>query len=94
VSTVPPIGDEKTTSVKPVQLVDIRTERVVGRLDRARVSWRDLRTQTLTLAKDRAQGIRPQGRPAEGTESRLEKVLQQIGALMVEVQAIRKELGK
>lgn len=95
VTTVPPIGDEKTVSVKAVSLVDIRTQRTVGRLNRARVAWRDLRTQTVSLAKDKGETLRAQAAQAGGgSEARLDRVLQQIGTLMVEVQAIRKELGR
>lgn len=46
VRTVPPIGDEKTESVKPVKLIDVKTKKVVGSIDHARVMWRDLTSQT------------------------------------------------
>lgn len=42
VTTVPPIGDEKTESVLPVDLVDAKTNRKRGSLTYARVAWRDL----------------------------------------------------
>ena len=42
---VPPIGDEQTVSVQPVELVDVRTRRTVGRLYSARVMWRELTAQ-------------------------------------------------
>jgi len=46
VRTVPPIGDEKTESVVPVDLVDAVTGRKRGSLSHARVSWRELVHQT------------------------------------------------
>jgi hypothetical protein len=46
VKTVPPIGDEKTESVLPVDLLDAATERKRGVLNHARVSWRELIHQT------------------------------------------------
>ncbi|MFI6094951.1 DUF6073 family protein [Lentzea sp. NPDC051213] len=45
VRTVPPIGDERTVSVRPIKLLDIRTQRPVGTLVSARVLWRDLTAQ-------------------------------------------------
>jgi len=51
VETVPPIGDEQTTSLRPVSLVDVRSRRQMGVLDSARVVWRDLTAQ---VAHDRA----------------------------------------
>lgn len=44
VQTVPPIGDEKTVSVKPVALVD-DTGRNRGTLEKVRVLWRELVSQ-------------------------------------------------
>lgn len=46
VTTVPPIGDERTESVKPVKLIDVKTNKTVGSIDKARVMWRDLTVQT------------------------------------------------
>lgn len=54
VKTVPPIGDERTESVLPVKLIDTKTKRSVGTITKARVSWRELTKQSVTLAKDRA----------------------------------------
>ena len=45
VSTVPPIGDERTISVGAVQLVDLTTQRSLGSLQSARVMWRELVAQ-------------------------------------------------
>lgn len=45
VETVPPIGDERTESIMPVELVDIETKRVRGRMEHAVVAWRDLMAQ-------------------------------------------------
>jgi hypothetical protein len=45
VETVPPIGDERTESVEPVTLVDIKSQRERGSIERARVLWRDLTAQ-------------------------------------------------
>lgn len=45
VRTVPPIGDESTASVHPVDLVDAKTQRKVGKLNSAKVIWRDLKAQ-------------------------------------------------
>jgi Family of unknown function (DUF6073) len=42
VETVPPIGDEKTESVAPVDLVDVQTNRVRGKMVKAVVAWREL----------------------------------------------------
>jgi hypothetical protein len=45
VTTIPPIGDEKTQSVLPVDLVDMKTNRTTGSLTNARVVWRELTDQ-------------------------------------------------
>jgi Family of unknown function (DUF6073) len=45
VKTIPPIGDERTESVAPVELVEHRTGRRMGSLHSARVLWRELETQ-------------------------------------------------
>jgi hypothetical protein len=45
VTTVPPIGDEKTESVAAVRLIDETSKRAIGSLEHARVVWRDLLTQ-------------------------------------------------
>jgi len=45
VTTIPPIGDEKTQSVHPVDLIDIKTNRSTGSLRNARVIWRELTEQ-------------------------------------------------
>jgi hypothetical protein len=45
VTTIPPIGDERTQSVLPVDLIDTKTNRRRGSLARARVIWRELLTQ-------------------------------------------------
>lgn len=45
VTTIPPIGDERTQSVAPVALVEHRTGRPMGSLHGARVLWRELETQ-------------------------------------------------
>jgi hypothetical protein len=45
VKTVPPIGDERTQSVAPVALVDLRSGRKMGSLESARVLWRELTAQ-------------------------------------------------
>lgn len=45
VETVPPIGDERTESVMPVDLLDTDTKRVRGRMEHAVVAWRDLLAQ-------------------------------------------------
>lgn len=47
VTTVPPIGDEKTESVLPVQLVDAKTNKVRGKLVHTVISWRELSAQTV-----------------------------------------------
>jgi hypothetical protein len=49
VTTVPPIGDEKTQSVRPVRLRSVETLRPMGTIQNARVSWRELTSQTVTL---------------------------------------------
>ena len=46
VKTVPPIGDEKTESVFPVALVEVDTGKPRGTLQKARVAWRELISQT------------------------------------------------
>jgi hypothetical protein len=46
VQTVPPIGDEKTESVLPVELVDVASNRPRGSLEHVRVAWRELVDQT------------------------------------------------
>jgi hypothetical protein len=46
VERVPPIGDEKTESVLPVELLDTQTDRRRGSLERVRVVWRELMEQT------------------------------------------------
>ena len=51
VTTIPPIGDEKTVSVSAVNLVDTTTNRKRGSLTKARVIWRELLEQTLHTAK-------------------------------------------
>ncbi len=51
VKTVPPIGDEKTESVVPVDLVEAQTNRKRGTLNHAKVAWRELVEQTRHLAK-------------------------------------------
>jgi hypothetical protein len=53
VQTVPPIGDEKTESVLPVRLIHAQTMRPMGHLVKAKVAWRDLTHQTVSLQKDR-----------------------------------------
>jgi hypothetical protein len=45
VTTIPPIGDEKTESVLPIDLVDSETKRTRGSLTKARVTWRELLAQ-------------------------------------------------
>lgn len=45
VETVPPIGDEKTQSVAPVQLLDAATGRTRGEMKKAVVAWRELLDQ-------------------------------------------------
>jgi hypothetical protein len=45
VQTVPPVGDEKTQSIREVALVDARSHREMGRLNSARVVWRELTAQ-------------------------------------------------
>ncbi len=45
VTTVPPIGDERTESIDSVELVEVRGRRSVGRIEHARVMWRDLVAQ-------------------------------------------------
>jgi len=51
VTTIPPIGDEKTTSVRPVDLVDTTTNRKVGSMTKATVKWRELVAQKRHGAK-------------------------------------------
>jgi hypothetical protein len=46
VTTIPPIGDERTQSVLPVDLIDTRTNNRIGSLASARVIWRELTQQT------------------------------------------------
>src|SRR5262249_43740164 len=46
VKSVPPVGDEKTESLLPVELVDIHTQRKRGSLEHVRVLWRELTAQT------------------------------------------------
>jgi hypothetical protein len=45
VTTVPPIGNERTVSIRPTKLVDHRTGRALGTLEKARVVWRELEAQ-------------------------------------------------
>lgn len=45
VETVPPIGDERTESVRPVALHDTKSGRQLGQLESARVMWRELTAQ-------------------------------------------------
>jgi hypothetical protein len=45
VTTIPPIGDEKTQSVMPVDLIDTATQKKTGALASARVIWRELTEQ-------------------------------------------------
>jgi hypothetical protein len=45
VTTIPPIGDEKTESVLPVDLIDTKSNRKRGSLTKARVIWRELLEQ-------------------------------------------------
>lgn len=42
VQTVPPIGDEKTESIGPVDLVELETGRKRGAIEHVQVAWRDL----------------------------------------------------
>lgn len=51
VTTIPPVGDEKTRSVNTVDLVDATTNRKVGSLTKATVLWRELVAQTRHGAK-------------------------------------------
>lgn len=53
VSTVPPIGDEKTQSIAPVRLIDTATGRTRGELQSARVAWRTLELQSQDAIVDR-----------------------------------------
>ena len=50
VTTVPPIGDERTESVAPVKLIDARTNRVRGQMLHAVVAWRELLEQKSLLS--------------------------------------------
>jgi hypothetical protein len=45
VTTVPPVGNERTESVLPVDLIDSVTERKRGSLESVRVMWRELTEQ-------------------------------------------------
>jgi hypothetical protein len=45
VQTVPPIGDERTESVLPVDLIDAVSERKRGSIESVRVLWRELTEQ-------------------------------------------------
>lgn len=53
VQTVPPIGDEKTESVRPVKLLHAQTLRPMGAMLKATVAWRELIDQSVSLQKDR-----------------------------------------
>lgn len=94
VSTVPPIGDEKTVSVKPIRLVDARTERVMGRLSSARVAWRDLKTQSLSLLKDKNAVGRFTPATAGSADGRLNQIMERMMDLITEVQELKKALGR
>jgi hypothetical protein len=50
VTTVPPVGDENTESVLPVDLIDAVTDRKRGSLERVRVLWRELTEQKAHVA--------------------------------------------
>ena len=45
VETVPPIGDERTESLRSVTLIDLKERRERGSIDKARVVWRNLMAQ-------------------------------------------------
>lgn len=45
VTTIPPVGDERTQSIAPVALVDTQSRRTLGTIESARVIWRDLTVQ-------------------------------------------------
>jgi Family of unknown function (DUF6073) len=45
VTTVPPIGDERTESIAAVPLLDAKSHRKLGTIDKARVTWRELTAQ-------------------------------------------------
>jgi len=51
VTTIPPVGDETTTSVGAVDLVDATTNRKAGTLTKATVLWRELVAQKRHGAK-------------------------------------------
>jgi hypothetical protein len=55
VETVPPIGDERTESVVPVDLIDVQTDRPRGRMIKAVVAWRELMEQRELVPVTRRQ---------------------------------------
>lgn len=51
VETVPPIGDEHTQSVRPVELIEPSSGRTRGEMKKAVVAWRDLLDQKPLVAR-------------------------------------------
>ena len=49
VETVPPIGDERTESIRQVDLINLETSRVSGTMVKAVVAWRELLQQQQIL---------------------------------------------
>jgi hypothetical protein len=94
VQTVPPIGDERTESVRPVKLINAKTNRSMGSMVRAKIAWRELTAQTVALQKDRTvMGLMDTGsRSAKGTEERLSDLTSQVLSLLQELEAVKATL--
>ena len=96
VETVPPIGDEKTESVRSVKLLNTKTLRPMGTMVKAKVAWRELTDQTVALHKDRiALGIADTRRKGglEGTvlDERLNDLSSRVISILHELDALKTE---
>lgn len=96
VLTVPPIGDEKTESVRPVKLIHSQTLRPMGTMLKAKVAWRELSDQTVSLQKDRlAFNITDGGgNRSGGVEEQLANLTAKIIAILQEIESVKSELKK
>jgi hypothetical protein len=100
VQTVPPVGDERTESVRAVRLVNANTLRPMGSIEKARVSWRELTDQTVALHKDRvALGLASSGTVLgfagasrdSGLEDRLSDLTNKVLGVLQELESIKTE---
>ena len=99
VQTVPPIGDEKTESVRSVKLLNAKTLRPMGTMVKARVAWRELTDQTVALQKDRvALGITDAKRAGDiesrTIEDRLADLTSNVISILQELEALKAEVKR